>query len=170
MSIDADFFKCPEEQELVGPLTRWLSDRVGKGVPVVFREHHVDFVTASAERVDVVINFDFHMDMRVEFLLGAPSAAPMDATIFESKVATGMTERYVWAYPVSRRATVARVYATATLAARQPLLSRIHCLSGPEALSLLGELDVRSVFVCRSPQYATAVTDAAFARLQHAGR
>jgi hypothetical protein len=167
VSIDTDFFIRPEEQLLVEPLVRWLGRRVDEGMTVVVREHHVDFL-ATSNPVDVTINFDFHMDMRVEFLLGERYAAPIDATVFESVLATGKSERYVWAHPLSRRATAARVYAAATLAARQPLLSRIHCVPGPDALSMLDELDVSWAFVCRSPAYATNATDLAFARLQRA--
>ena len=106
--------------------------------------------------------------MRIEFLLGAQVAAPTDATVFESVVATGVTREYVWAHPVSRRPTAARVYATAILAAKQPLLSRMHCLYGLEALSMLDDLVVSWAFICRSPEYATQATDAAFAELKRA--
>jgi hypothetical protein len=168
VSIDADFFTRPDEQELVGPLATWLKNRVKAGMPATVREDHVDYVGLAQEPVDVTVNFDFHMDMRVEFLLGAEVAAPSDATVFESVVATGLTREYVWAHPVSRRSAVARVYATAILAARQPLLSRLHCLPGPEALSMLDDLDVSWAFICRSPKYATRATDASFAKLKRA--
>jgi|GEM_PF-4860954 hypothetical protein len=168
VSIDTDFFTRPDEQELVGPLARWLRDRVEDGMPVTLRDNHVDYVGLAKEPVDVTVNFDFHVDMRIEFLLGARLAAPTDATVFESVVATGLTQEYVWAHPVSRRPIAAKVYATAILAAKQPLLSRMHCLPGPEALSMLDELDVSWAFICRSPEYATQATDAAFAQLERA--
>jgi hypothetical protein len=168
VSIDTDFFTRSEEQELLTPLARWLGERVEDGVPVFVRENHVDFAGIVAGPVDTTVNFDFHMDMRIEFLLGAPYAAPVDATVFESVLATGMSRRYVWAHPLSRRRTVAKVYTAAALAARQPLLSRIHCLPGHEALSLLDGLEVTCAFVCRSPGYATKATDLAFTRLSNA--
>ena len=60
------------------------------------------------------------------------------------------------------------VLATAVLAAKQPLLSRMHCLYGLEALSMLDDLVVSWAFICRSPEYATQATDAAFAELKRA--
>ncbi len=165
VSIDADFFTRPQEHGLVEPLARWLGDRADAGMPVVVREDHVDLVGAVAEPVEVMLNFDFHMDLSLEFLLGAPPAAPSDATVFETVLATDVTRRYVWVHPRSRRAVAARVYAAAVLTARQPLLSRIHCLPGSEGLARLDGLSVRWAFVCRSPGYATEASDAAFARL-----
>jgi hypothetical protein len=167
-SIDTDFFTPPDEQKLDEPLATWLRARVGGGMPVTLRDDHVDYVSLAEEPVDVTINFDFHLDMRIEFLLGAQVAALTDATVFESVVATGLTQEYVWAHPVSRRPTAARVYATAVLAAKQPLLSRMHCLYGLEALSMLDDLVVSWAFICRSPEYATQATDAAFAELKRA--
>jgi hypothetical protein len=168
VSIDTDFFTRPDEQELVEPLATWLRDRVGDGMPVTLRDDHVDYVGLVGEPVDVTVNFDFHLDMRIEFLLGAHVAGPTDATVFESVMSAGLTREYVWAHPVSRRPTAARVYATAVLAGEQPLLTRMHCLPGSEALSLLAELDVAWAFICRSPEYATRATDAAFAQLERA--
>jgi hypothetical protein len=168
VSIDTDFFTRRDEQELVVPLARWLRDRVEDGMPVTVRDDHVDYVDLAEEPVDVTVNFDFHLDMRIEFLLGAQPGAPTDDSVFESVVATGLTQEYVWAHPVSRRPTAARVYATAVLTAKQPLLSRMHCLPGPEAFSMLDDLDVSWAFICRSPEYATQATDAAFAQLERA--
>jgi hypothetical protein len=168
VSIDADFFSDPEEQRLVTPLVRWLVSRVRAGVPVDVREDHVDYHQSIRTSVDLTINFDFHMDMRIDFLFGAPPAEPADPTVFESVLATGATRDYVWAHPVGRRQTVADVYTAALLADRQPLLRRIHGLPGADALGLLDEVEVAWVFVCRSPGYATADTDAAFQRLRDA--
>ena len=162
VSIDADFFTLPDEQLLLAPLLAWLHGHVASGRPVVLRDDHADLVATLPHPVEVIVNFDFHMDLTIEFLLGAPAAPVADAAVFESLLAEGRTERYVWAHPVQRRATAARVYASALLADRQPLLSAIHCLPGPEALDLLAELDVVWAFVCRSPGYATPDTEAAF--------
>jgi hypothetical protein len=168
VSIDADFFTNPEEQQLLSPMVRWLESRARAGVPVDMREHHVDYHESIRTSVDLTINFDFHMDMRIAFLLGAPPAQPADSTVFESVLSTGATRDYVWAHPVSRRQTVAEVYTAAVLTDRQPLLRCIHAFSGADALRLLNEVDVAWIFVCRSPGYVTADTDAAFDRLHAA--
>lgn len=169
MSIDADFFTFADEQRLLAPLVSWLLRSVTAGMPVTLSEDHVDLVAAAPRPVDVMINFDFHMDLTVDFLLGAPAAPPTDASVFESLVAKGMSRRYVWAHPVSRRETAARVYTTALLAARQPLLAKVHCVPGAEAMSMVDQLDVVWAFVCRSPGFATTKTDEAFADLVRAG-
>ncbi len=57
------------------------------------------------------------------------------------------------------------MYSTALLAGRQPLLRKVHCLPGSEALDVLDELDVVWAFVCRSPAYSTRDTEASFSRL-----
>ncbi len=165
VSIDADFFTCSEEQRLRAPLVSWLGCSVTAGVPVWVSDDHVDLVEALPRPVDVIVNFDFHMDMTLDFLLGAPAARPADASVFESLVADRVVRRYLWAHPVSRRKTAARIYTSALLAGRQPLLGNVHCMSGVDAMAILDELDVVWAFVCRSPGYATTVTDAAFADL-----
>src|SRR5690349_16107887 len=99
VSIDADFFTCPDEQSLLPTLLDWLRQRVDAGVPVTVSTDHVDLVASAPHPVDVIVNFDFHMDLSVEFLLGAEPAAPADNSVFETVVAGGGTRRYVWAHP-----------------------------------------------------------------------
>lgn len=167
VSIDADFFAEPSEQQLVEPLAEWLADCVATGIPATCRRDHVDMIGFLVEPVDLVINFDFHMDLRIEFLHGdAPYTPPQDATVFESVLASGTAHRYLWAHPASRAADAASVYTAAFVAGKQPILGNIHCLPGHAALPLLTHGRTASVFVCRSPGYSTADTDAAFVRLR----
>lgn len=167
VSIDADFFTQPEESRIVEDVAAWFAGAVLTGARVTFHEDHVHLVDVMKDRVDVAVNFDFHMDLRREFLMGAqPLVPPQDATVFESIIASGLAHHYVWAHPVSRRKEVARTYASAVVAGRQPLLTQIHCIPGVEVLQrLLNRMTVVMVFVCRSPGYATADTDLAFRRL-----
>lgn len=134
---------------------------------MIVREDHVDLVEL-AEPVDLVVNFDFHMDLRLEFLHGAPACSPpQDATVFESILATGQAGHYVWAHPESRRTDAAAAYTSAWLRGSQPLLRRIHCLPGSSVLGdLLPRVDPNLIFVCRSPAYATSQTDVVFERLR----
>jgi hypothetical protein len=166
ISIDADFFTMPSEQRLAEQLEVWFA-QVARQTPVIIRENHVDLVDL-VEPVDLVVNFDFHMDLRLEFLHGAPACSPpQDATVFESILATSRAGRYVWAHPESRRADAATAYASACLAGSQPLLQRIHCLPGTAVLTdVLPRVRPAAVFVCRSPAYATEQTDAVFERLR----
>jgi hypothetical protein len=168
VSIDADFFTQPEEFGIVEDVAAWFAGVVLTGARVTFHEDHVDLVDLMTDRVDVAVNFDFHMDLRREFLMGAkPLVPPQDATVFESILASGLADRYVWAHPVSRRKEVAWTYAAAVVAGRQALLKQIHCIPGVEVLQrLLNRMTVGMVFVCRSPGYATANTDLAFRHLR----
>ncbi len=170
VSVDADFFTRAEEQRLIADVETWLTAVLSIGVPVTFRQDHVDLVDLMTQPVEVVLNFDFHMDLRLEFLLGdAAVVPPQDATVFETILACGLTNRYIWAHPVSRRGEVAHVYASAAVAGLQPLLARIHCVPGVDAVNkLLESMALTSVFVCRSPGYSTVDTDLAFRRLQAA--
>ena len=153
LSIDADFFTEPGEQQLVEPLAELLADLVG----------------SLAEPVDIVINFDFHMDVRIEFLQGdRPLVPPQDATVFESVLTSGTAGRYLWAHPAGRAREAADAYTAAFVAGKQPVLRNIHCLPGYRALSLLAKAQIKLVFLCRSPRYATTATDAAFERLREA--
>jgi hypothetical protein len=166
--VDTDFFTHPEELRIAPKLQAWLAGEVRVGVPLTFREDHVDLVQSMTTMVDLVVNFDFHMDLRLEFLHGAdPLTPPQDASVFETILTAALTSRYVWAHPVSRRADAARAYASAVATGRQPLVSRIHCLPGVEALTMLKKLRISSIFVCRSPAYATADTDRVFWGLRH---
>jgi len=77
ISIDADFFAEAAEQRLVKPLARWLEHAVSAGAPVDVSEYHSDYHLDLTGPVDLTINFDFHMDMRIEFLFGdRPRACP----------------------------------------------------------------------------------------------
>jgi hypothetical protein len=167
LSIDADFFAEPDEQQLVGPLAGWLADCVAAGVPAVCCDDHVDLVGLLTEPVDIVINFDFHMDLRIEFLHGdRPLMPPQDATVFESVLSSGTAGRYLWAHPASRAREAADVYTAAFVAGKQPVLRNIHCLPGQRAFSVLAKGQTKQIFLCRSPYYATNATDAAFGRLR----
>lgn len=167
VSIDADFFAEPNEQQLVEPLAEWLADRVAADIPATCREDHVDLIDFLAEPVDLVMNFDFHMDLRIEFLRGdAPCMPPQDATVFESVLTSGTAHRYLWAHPAGRACEVASIYTAAFVSGGQPLLGNIHCLPGHAALPLLTKGQTTSIFVCRSPGYSTTATDAAFVRLR----
>ncbi len=167
MSIDADFFAEPNEQQLVEPLAAWLADCVAADIPTTCRKDHVDLIDFLVEPVDLVINFDYHMDIRIEFLHGDdPYMPPQDATVFESVLSSRTAHRYLWAHPAGRASDVAKIYTAAFAAGRQPILRNIHCLPGHNALPLLTKGQTTSVFVCRSPGYSTTATDAAFAHLR----
>jgi hypothetical protein len=166
ISIDADFFSDPEEVESHAEFEGWLDRTVANGVAVTVSRDHVDLV-AQMPPVDVVINFDYHMDLRLEFLFGAPALHPaQDASVFESILVSGLTQRYVWAHPQRRSVDAARVYASSVLAGRQPLIQRIHCLPGVTVMrQLIQRPLVESVFVCQSPDYSTPDSDSIFATL-----
>ncbi|MFB7476054.1 hypothetical protein [Kitasatospora sp. NPDC056184] len=166
VSIDADFFSDPPEQILLPPLKSWLANEAA-GAPIVFRNEHVDLVDLVPRPVEFLINFDFHMDCRVEFLHGdPPKSPPCSASVFETLLGDGLIERYIWAFPAARRTVAARVFSSAVVTGRQPLLPRIHGIEGREMVGALTGVDVESVFVCRSPSYATATTDAIYDDLQ----
>lgn len=167
LSVDTDFFIRNDERLLAAKLETWLTEKVAAGVPVTCRDDHVDLVDLVSKPVGVLLNFDSHMDLSLGFLFGeAPHVPPQDATVFETILATDLTDRYMWAHPVSRSRDAARVYAMAAIAGRQPLVRRIHCLLGVVALQLLDQIRISSVFVCRSPGYATAETEVVFRRLR----
>lgn len=168
VSIDTDFFCNPAEQGLVSRFDTWLRDVLSAGVPVVVEQDHVRLVDLIRERVDVIVNFDFHMDLRIDFLNGdAARRPPHDATVFESILADGLVDTYIWAHPVSRRRDAAQVFATAYLTGRQPVLGKIHCVDGADVLDhILDRVHTTSAFVCRSPGYATRDTDLVFSQLQ----
>ena len=169
LSIDADFFTEPGEQQLVEPLARWLADCIAAGVRAVYCDDHVDLVGFLSEPVDIAINFDFHMDMRIEFLQGdGPLVPPQDATVFESILSSGTAGRYLWAHPAGRAREAADMYTAAFATGRQPALRNIHCLPGHRDLSLLAKGQAKRIFLCRSPRYATTATDAVFGRLREA--
>jgi hypothetical protein len=169
VSIDADFFTHPDEQRLLPRVREWLF-REAKGAPAFFRAEHVDLVGLISHPADFVLNFDFHMDCRVEFLHGDPAKTPpCSASVFETLLCDGLIERYIWAFPVARRTVAARVYSSAVVAERQPLLRRIHCIDGRDALAGLVGVEIETVFVCRSSAYATAATDAIYNDLRSRG-
>ncbi len=162
VSIDADFFTDPQEQRLLPHLRTWLMNE-GAEAPIVFRTEHVDLIDMVRRPVEFLINFDFHMDCRVEFLHGdPPKRPPCSASVFETLLGDGLIERYIWAFPAVRRAVAAQVFSSGVITGRQPLLSRIHCVEGRDVLGLLTGVEVEGVFVCRSPSYATATTNAIY--------
>jgi hypothetical protein len=166
VSIDTDFFIQEDERLLAGKLEGWLEDKVSAGVRVTCRENHVDLVDLFSEPVDVVLNFDTHMDLSLGFLFGAPPRVPPeDASVFETILESDFTDRYVWAHPVSRSRDAARVYSAALLFGDQPILRRIHCLEGALAFQLLDSIRTEWVFVCRSPAYASPRTELTYRRL-----
>jgi len=167
LSIDADFFTLEDERRLVPLAEDLVARELARDARIEFRDEHVDLLGLIAEPVDFVVNLDYHMDCRVEFLHGdAPRRPPCRASLLETVLGSRLAERYVWAFPASRRADAARVYASAFFAYRQPLLARLHCVSGRYALErLLDGATIASIFVCRSPGYATAATDAVHDRL-----
>ncbi|WP_328457648.1 hypothetical protein OG780_42885 [Streptomyces sp. NBC_00386] len=166
VSIDADFFTNPPEQRLLPPMRTWLTNEAA-GAPVAFRTEHVDLVDLVPRPVEFLINFDFHMDCRVEFLHGdPPKCPPCSASVFETLLSDGLIERYIWAFPAVRRTVAARVFSSAVITGRQPLLSRIHGIEGRDMAEALTGIEVESVFVCRSPSYATVTTDAIYDDLQ----
>lgn len=168
VSIDADFFTKGEEQDLAARVTEWFSSRVGSGVPVVFRDEHVDLVELVSRPVGFVLNLDYHMDLRIEFLHGEPARTPpSSASVFETLLADGLIEKYIWAFPSGRRRVASTVYTSAFVTGRQPLLAQIHCVEGRYALDrIMSRMEAVSIFVCRSPGYATAETDAIYAGLR----
>ena len=163
LSLDADYFLESAEHSLVPDIDRLIRDRAAR-TSTCFRDYHVDLTELITEPVDYVINFDSHMDCSLEFLFGAPPRdPPVNATVFEGLLARGLVRRYIWACPDSRRSLAAKVYASATVAGRQPRLSDIHCVTGRFAVAeLLDHADLALIFACRSPDYATAATDAIY--------
>jgi hypothetical protein len=160
LSIDADFF-CHYPERQLAPRMGEILARMALRRPVTFCDEHVDLVRLVCHQVDFIVNFDFHMDCRIEFLHGTPPLVPPASnSVFETLLADGLVQRYVWAFPTARRAVAAQVYASAALADRQPLLQRIHAVPGEAALCGLGDAMIDSAFVCRSPAYATPETDA----------
>jgi hypothetical protein len=168
VSIDTDFFTNVAEQGLAAQVTDWLSRRVDGGVPVVFRDEHVDLVELVSRPVDFAVNLDYHMDLRLEFLHGEPARTPpSSASVFETLLADGLVEKYIWAFPSERRRTASMVYSSAFVTGRQPLLAQIHCVDGRYALDrIMSRVGLVSIFVCRSPDYATAETDAIYDSLR----
>lgn len=167
LSIDADFFARRDELALAPLVEDRVARELAAGAQMTFREEHVDLVELVTRPVDFVLNFDFHMDCRLEYLHGdEPRAPPCSASVFETLLSGGLTDKYIWAYPATRRRQVAQVYASAVVADRQPRMSRMHCVDGRYALHrLLGRATIDSIFVCRSPAYASADTDAVHDRL-----
>jgi hypothetical protein len=161
VSIDADFFTDQAEQQLAPTLAAWLARATVAGIPVAFRDDHVDLVGLVSRPVDFILNFDYHMDCRLEFLHGdQPRIPPCSASVFETLLSDGLTERYVWAFPAARSRSAALAYSSAFVANRQPLLARMHCVTGGDALErILDQVHTSLIFVCRSPDYATADTD-----------
>jgi hypothetical protein len=166
VSIDTDFFIHEDERLLAVQLEWWLEAKVSGGVRVTCREDHVDLVDLLSEPVDIVLNFDSHMDLSLGFLFGQPPRVPPeDASVFETILASNLTDRYVWAHPVSRSQDAARVYSAALVFGDQPILPRVHCIPGAAAFQLLDAFRTAWVFVCRSPDYATPRTELAYRRL-----
>ena len=168
VSIDADFFTDEEERRLAPGIEACVARQLVAGAQIAFRDEHVDLVPLVPDPVDFIVNFDFHMDCRIEFLHGdEPLTPPCNASLFETLLASGSTAKYVWAFPSARRREAALAYSSALLADRQPRLHRIHCVSGAYAIDrLLDRATIASIFVCRSPAYATADTDAVYERLR----
>lgn len=162
LSADADFFTFADEQLIAPEVIDYLTRKIAAGAEIAFRDEHVALIDLVARPVDFIINFDFHMDCRVEYLHGAPAKVPpCNATVFEHLLSSGLAERYIWGFPNIRAAKVASVYASAFIESNQPLLTRIHCIPGHRVLKELLELpQIDAIFVCRSPDYATANTDA----------
>ncbi|MFI5909502.1 hypothetical protein [Dactylosporangium sp. NPDC051541] len=171
VSIDVDYFMHGGDPHLVAPLREWFARAVRDGARVVFRDDHVDLVELVTRPVDFIVNLDHHMDLRLEFLHGAPARRPpVNASVFETLLADGLTERYVWAHPPGRRRAAALAYSSAFAAGRQSLLPRIHCVEGRSAVRrIMCRAEVGFVFVCRSPDYADATTDAVFHDLRRLG-
>ena len=110
LSIDADFFTLEDERRLVPLAEDLVARELARDARIEFRDEHVDLLGLIAEPVDFVVNLDYHMDCRVEFLHGdAPRRPPCSASLFETVLGSGLAERYVWAFPASRRADAARV-------------------------------------------------------------
>jgi hypothetical protein len=170
LSIDADFFTLEEERSLAVYLEQWIAQKVGSAVPIVFHDEHVELIKHVRRRVDFIVNFDFHMDCRIEFLRGEDTKVPpCSASVFETLISQRMVDRYVWAVPRNRMAQAALVYSSALVLNAQPSLTRIHCVSGGYACEkILDHARIDSVFVCRSPDYATHETDAVFLRMKSA--
>jgi hypothetical protein len=170
LSVDVDFFTREEERPLAPRVESWVARKVAAGARVAFRDEHVDLIELISRPVDFVLNFDFHMDCRIEFLHGdEPKSPPCSASVFEGLLSQRLVERYIWAFPISKRRRAASVYSSAFSTTGRQLLTRIHCVSGRDALDeLLPHAAITAVFVCRSPDYATADTDAIFADLRSA--
>jgi hypothetical protein len=166
-SIDADFFTHEEERRLTARVEDYVAQQLAAGARIAFRDEHVDLVQLVSDPVDFILNFDYHMDCRIEFLHGdEPMTPPCNASLFETLLSSGSTEKYIWAFPSTRRRQAALAYSSAFVAGRQPRMHRIHCVSGAYAIDrLLGRATIASIFVCRSPEYATADTDAVYERL-----
>jgi hypothetical protein len=162
LSVDVDFFTLKEEQQIAPLLINQISLKVLAGAEIVFCDEHVDLIDLATHPVDFIINFDYHMDCRVEFLHGASSKIPpCSASLFENLLSVGLTEKYIWAFPNSRNFQAASVYSSAFINNSQPLLTRIHCINGHSVLDeLLSIAKIDFIFVCRSPDYATSETDA----------
>jgi hypothetical protein len=168
LSIDSDFFALDEERRLVPRLEATIAQKAGAHVPVLFGDEHVELIDHVREPVDFIVNFDYHMDCRVEFLRGdAPRVPPSSASVFETLLSQSLVNRYIWAVPRSRSAQAALVYSSAFAINAQPLLTRIHCVSAEYACeTILDHSTIDLVFVCRSPDYSTPETDAVLRRLR----
>jgi hypothetical protein len=168
LSIDADFFTCDEERRLATRVEDLVARELAGGAHIAFHDEHVALVALVSRPVDFILNFDFHMDCRIEYLHGdAPRTPPCSASVFETLLSSGLTEKYIWAFPSTRRRDVALVYSSAVIANRQPRISDVHCVDGRYALDeLLGRATIASIFVCRSPGYATTQTHAIHDRLR----
>jgi hypothetical protein len=168
VSIDADFFTDAEERRLAARVEACVARRLAAGARIAFRDEHVDLVPFVSEPVDFIVNFDFHMDCRIEYLHGDEARTPpCNASLFETLLGSAATEKYVWAFPSAREREAAIAYSSGLLASGPARMRRIHCVSGAYAIEgLLDEAMITSVFVCRSPDYATADTDAIYARLR----
>ena len=168
LSIDSDFFALDEERRLAPRLEATLAQKASAHVPIFFGDEHVELINHIRQPVDFIVNFDYHMDCRIEFLRGdAPMVPPASASVFETLLSQSFANRYIWALPRTRRAQAALVYSSAFVMNAQPLLTRIHCVSAEYACeTILDHSKIDLVFVCRSPDYATPETDAVLRRLK----
>lgn len=167
LSVDVDYFMSDPEHDLADILSDFVLRLMRTGTNLTCDDHHVALADLPVFPVDIVVNFDFHMDCRLEYLFGdAARVPPCNATVFEHLLSSGQLSRYIWALPEERYKDAADAYCRALILQRQPWLSNIHCITGREVLdSLLPLVDIRHIFVCRSPEYRTAFTDALYGRL-----
>lgn len=103
----------------------------------------------------------------MEFLMGDRAQfPPSDASVFEHLLESNLLGDYVWAIPSTRTSVAYAVYAAAVVAAKQPLINRIHPIDFAELGPFLSSCDLESsLFICRSPDYGNPVSYSVYEKL-----
>jgi hypothetical protein len=83
VSINADLFMAKELRILYGPMLRWIKNCCINGNRLVVDREHSEIFNQISISTEYVLNFDYHMDVRIEYMLGAePLLDIMDLNVF----------------------------------------------------------------------------------------